>query len=98
MAYVEIGESRTFKSALVSQLNGNPTLCKDRLTHIKVGILYMKTKLLTVENHNTELNLGCDCGVCFLNMPEARIVQNRGRPKTLAPIKVWFAGRGLYDV
>ena len=75
VAYVEVGESRIFKSTLVSQLNGNPTLSKDRLTWIKVGILYMKPKLLTAANHDTMLNLGCDCGVCFLNTHEARIVK-----------------------
>ena len=29
MTYVEVGESTIFKSPLVSQLNGNPTLSKD---------------------------------------------------------------------
>ena len=93
VAYVEVGESRIFKSTLVSQLNGNPTLSKDRLTRIKASILYMKPKLLTAANHDTMLNLGCDCGVCFLNTLEARIVKKHGRPKKLAPIKVWFVGR-----
>ena len=64
MASVEVGESKIFKSTLVSQLNGNPTLSKDCLTWIKVGILYMKPKLLTTANHDTKLNLDYDCGVC----------------------------------
>ena len=65
MAYVGVGESRIFKSTLVSQWNGNPTLSRDRFTRIKVSILYMRPKLLTAAIHDTMLNLGCDCGVCF---------------------------------
>ena len=42
MAYVKVGESRIFKSTLVSQLNGNPTLFEDQTTRIKASILYMK--------------------------------------------------------
>jgi hypothetical protein len=32
VAYVEVDESRIFKSTLVSQLNNHPTLSKDQLT------------------------------------------------------------------
>jgi hypothetical protein len=73
VAYVDVGESRVFKSTLVSQLNGNLT-SKNRLTHIKVGILNMKPKLLTTTNHDTMLNIGCYSGVCFWNALEARII------------------------
>ena len=75
VAYVEVSESTIFKSTLVSQLNGNPTLSEDWLTWIKANILYMKPKLITVANHDTTLDLNCDCGVCFLNTLEAIIVQ-----------------------
>jgi hypothetical protein len=74
VAYVEVGESRIFKSILVSQLNGNPTLSKDQLFWVKAGIL-KNPKLLTVANHGTMLKLGSDCGMCFLNTPKARIVK-----------------------
>ena len=57
----------------------------------------MKPKLLTAVNHATMLNLGCDCGLCFSNTSEARIVKKRGRPKKPAPIKVWFVGR-IYKI
>jgi len=59
----------------VSQLNDNHSLSKDRLTRIRADILYMKPKILSVGNHDTLLKLGCDCGVCFLNTPEAKIVK-----------------------
>ena len=59
---------------LISQITSNPTLSKDQFTHIKVGILHMKPKLLiTAANHHTMLNLGCDCGVCFLKTREAKL-------------------------
>ena len=90
----EVGESTIFKSTLFSQLNGNSTLSKDELTWIKFGILCRRPKLFTTANHDYIMfNLGCDCGVCFVNTPEARIVKKSGRPKKLAPIKVWFVGR-----
>ena len=61
---------------------------------MKTSILYMKLKLLTAANHHTMLNIGCDCGVCFLNTPKARIVKKKhGRPKKVASIKVWLVGR-----
>ena len=74
MAYVEVGESTIFQSTFVNQSNGNPTLSQDQLTHIMASILYMKHELLVAANHITMINLGCDCGVCFLNTCEARIV------------------------
>lgn len=48
MAYLEVGESGILKSTHDSRLNGNPTLSRDQLTQIKVGILYMKPKVLTI--------------------------------------------------
>ena len=73
MAYVEVREFIIFKNALVSQLDGNPTLSKDWLTWIKVGKLYMKPKHLSAANYDTMLIFGCDCGVCFLDTREARM-------------------------
>lgn len=57
VANVKIHDSRMFKSMVVSQMNGNPTLFKDRLAWRKDGILYMNPKLLTTANHDTTLNL-----------------------------------------
>ena len=90
---VMVGESNFFESTLVSQLNGNHSLSKDMLTRIKAGILYMKPRLLSVGNHDTLLKLGCDCGVCFTNTLEAKIVKKRGRPKKSILVKIWFVGR-----
>ena len=76
VAYVQVGKSGIFKSIIVRQLNGNPTLSKDWLTWIKASILYIKPKLLNATNHDTMLHPRCDCGGCFLNTHEARFVQN----------------------
>ena len=40
--FVLVDGSKIFKSTLVNQLNGNPTLSKDRMTRIKYGMLYTK--------------------------------------------------------
>jgi len=47
VSHVEVKESIIFRSIVVSQLNGNLTLSKDRWTQIKAIILYSKPKLLT---------------------------------------------------
>ena len=75
LPYVEFERAKIYKSTLVSQLNGNPTLSKDRLTRIKSGIIYTEEKVKTLANHDTLLKLGCDCAVVFLNTPEAQTMK-----------------------
>ena len=41
----------------------------------------MKSKLLTIANHGTMLNLGCYRRVSFVNTPQARIVKKHCSPK-----------------
>ena len=65
MAYVDVGDSRIFKNMFVSQLNGNPSLYKYRLTWIKDDNLCMKNSFLNIANRDTILNLGSDYRVCF---------------------------------
>ena len=48
----------------------------------------MKPELLIAANHDTMLNLGCVCEVCFLTVLEARIVPKKWQPRKLAPN--WF--------
>lgn len=62
--FVEVDGKTICKSTLVSQLNGNPTLSKDRLTRVKSGIYFSfdkKTKFQT----GTCLVIGSDCAVLF---------------------------------
>ena len=89
MAYVKVRESRNFQSTLVSQLNGNPNLPKDRLIRYKAITLYMKPSLLTVV-----INLGCDCGVYFLNTHETIIAKKKTiDQKNELQLKIWFVRR-----
>jgi hypothetical protein len=81
--YVAVGESRIFKSTFVSQLNGDPILYEDCLTRIRAGILYMKPKLLIVENHDTMLIL-IVIMECFFNTPKARIAGIHDRPQKIS--------------
>ena len=65
VAYVEVCESRILKSKFVSQSNDNSTSSKNWSTQIKVGILYMKPKLLTAAHHDIVSSLGCDLWSVF---------------------------------
>lgn len=66
----------TFKSTLVSELNGNPFLSKDRLTRIKNSVYfnnaedYMSAANLSSTCH---LGLGSDCGVMFLQSVDINV-------------------------
>ena len=55
----------------------------------------MKLKLLTAADCDILSNLGCECEVCFFNISKNRNYEKNGRQKKLAPIKVWFVGRGF---
>jgi hypothetical protein len=58
-----------FKSTLVSELNGNPFLSKDRLTHIRNFIYFNNAEyyLSAASSQNSCLmGLGSDCGVFFV--------------------------------
>ena len=52
----------------------------------------MRPKLLTVANHDTMLNLGCDCRMRFLNTPKARVVKNCSGPKKKLQLRLGLLG------
>ena len=66
--FIVVDGSKIFKSTLVSQLNGNPTLLNDRMTEIKFGMLYTKLekKISRASDNDFSLKLGCDCVVAFV--------------------------------
>lgn len=64
--FVVVDGSKIFKITLVGQLNGNPTLSKDRMTIIKFGMLYTKPKKKISRASDNEFNLGCGCVVAFV--------------------------------
>lgn len=58
-----------YKSTLVSQLNANPFLSKDRLTKVKKSIYFNNSDDYIDASSSTEkmlLGLGMDCGVYFM--------------------------------
>lgn len=67
---VEYMGKAIYKSTLVAELNGNPFLSKDRLTHIKKISLYFNNAedYLSTANSTTTTfpRLGSDCGVLFM--------------------------------
>ena len=72
LPYVEFEGAKIYKSTLVSQLNGNPTLSKDRLTRIKSGIIYTEEKVKTQANHDTLLKLVVIVQLYFLIHPKLK--------------------------
>jgi hypothetical protein len=61
-----------FKSTLVSELNGNPFLSKDRLTQVRNSVYLNNVEeyMLAANSKNTcFLGLGSDCAVYFVSNP-----------------------------
>jgi len=67
--FVEFVGHKIFKSTLVSQLNANPFLSKDRLTRVRNSIYFNNSDDYINASSSTEtmlLELGMDCGVYFM--------------------------------
>lgn len=60
--FVEVDGKTLCKSTLVSQLNGNPTLSKDRLTRVKSGV-YFSFEMKSKPQNSTCIGIGYDCAV-----------------------------------
>ncbi|KAL3699442.1 hypothetical protein R1sor_017464 [Riccia sorocarpa] len=71
-----------YKATLVSQLVGNPTLSKDRLTRIKQSIFFngVKQKPRVDGVPVCILDIGSDCAVLFDTERTGRISRSRRRP------------------
>jgi hypothetical protein len=79
---VEFEGMKLYKSTLVSQLNGNPFLSKDRLTRVKNSVYFNNASsyLSTAECITTcLLGLGMDCGVYFLQDVDTLLSLQRQR-------------------
>jgi hypothetical protein len=66
---VDYSSKVLYKSALVSELNGNPYLSKDQLTRVKNSVCFNNGKdYLSAATSSTSmlLGLGSDCGVMFV--------------------------------
>jgi hypothetical protein len=66
---VEYSGKVIFKSTLVSELNGNPFLSKDRLTRIRNSVYFNNAEdYRNVANSSSSylLGLGSDCGIYFV--------------------------------
>lgn len=95
--YVQYGGHNIYKSTLVSQLNANPFLSKDRLTRVKNSIYFNNSDDYISASSSTEtmlLGLGMDCEVYFMQRSTTRISssvktavrRSRGRPsKSMQP-------------
>jgi hypothetical protein len=66
---VEYNDKCIYKSTLVSELNGNPFLSKDRLTRVRNSIYFNNSEdYLSAALSSTAMlfGVGSDCGVYFL--------------------------------
>jgi len=62
---VDIDGKDMFKSCLVSQLNGNLTLSKDRLTKARNGVYFRQDGKAPQKGVSIGFGIGSDCGVLF---------------------------------
>jgi hypothetical protein len=88
--FVEYDGNVIYKSTLVSQLNGNPFLSKDRLIRVRNFVYFNNSKeyMKAANASNTcFLGLGSDCVVYMLQRSSTRksqvskAVGKRGRPR-----------------
>jgi hypothetical protein len=88
--YVTYSGNVIYKSTLVSQLNGNPFLSKDRLTRVRNSVYFNNSEdYVSAANLSSTclLGLGCDCVVYFMQRPSttmtsaARVAGRRGKRK-----------------
>ncbi len=62
---VELDGKDMYKSCLVSQLNGNPTLSKDRLTKVRNGVYFKRDERAPKKGVAIGFGIGSDCAVLF---------------------------------
>ena len=87
-----------FKAFLVSQLNGNQTLSKDRLTKMRSGV-YFRGYGKTLQNGvSIGFGIGLDCGVLLENnsIPPIERTARKGVPRSKkqgVSCRMWYNGR-----
>lgn len=96
-SFVEVDGKTICKSTLVSQLNGNPTLSKDRLTRVKSGVIFSLEKKVNLETR-TCLVIGSDCAVLFERTSTKDNAKTNKRGKTVSTSQgvmkgTWYLGR-----
>ena len=95
---VEVEDNKfLFKSTLVSQLNGNPTLSKDRLTRVRQGVYYAKEEKECMETNENLFGIGSDCAVFFHEQIVQGKITRSCKPSSSGGKKkaksVWYLGR-----
>lgn len=95
--FVEVDGKQICKSTLVSQLNGNPMLSKDRLTRVKSGIYHVVDKNVRLQT-GTSLVVGSDCAVLFDCSPSKEQTRYKRKGKICSTNEgvtkgAWYLGR-----
>lgn len=95
--FVEVDGKTLCKSTLVSQLNGNPMLSKDRLTRVKSGV-YFSFEMKSKPQTSTCIGIGYDCAVLFedIILRDNTKLKRKGKvANTSQGVKkgIWYLGR-----
>ena len=98
---VEVDGKYIFKSTLVSQLNGNSTLSKDRLTRVRQGVYFSHESKQQSSSNANFFGIGSDCVVYFVDDTQGQAstkhLKRNGKPTSLNQMDVsqgtWYLGR-----
>ena len=92
-----VEEKQVYKSTLVSDLNGNPTLSKDQLTRVR-SASYFSLEEKVIDRGGSWLGIGSDCAIFFEThgVEENAQCKRKGKPnKTSHGVQKgqWYLGR-----
>ena len=88
--FVEFGGHHIYKSTLVSQLNANPFVSKDRLTRVRNSIYFNNSDDYISAGSSQEtmlVGLGMDCGVYFVQQRTTSASSSEGKRSRGRPSK-----------
>ena len=95
---VDLDGKDMFKTCLVSQLNGNSTLSKDRLTKVRNGVYFRRDGKAPKKGVSIGFGIGSDCGVLFESnsIPPTEHTARKGVPRSTkqgVSCGTWYIGR-----
>lgn len=95
---VDLDGKDMFKACLVSQLNGNPTLSKHRLTIVRNGVYFRRDGKAPQKGVSIGFGIGSDCGVSFErnSIPPTKHTTRKGVSRSTKQgvyYGTWYIGR-----
>jgi len=95
---VDIDGKDMYKYCLVSQLNGNPKLSKDRLTKVRNGVYFRRDERAPKKGVSIGFGIGSDCAVLFESesIPATKHATRKGISRITklgVSSGIWYIGR-----